>query len=113
VEGLVLAGGLAADLPAMMGGDKAKAEGFFKRALEIDPRLTGGRIELARLYISAKRWPDAQRELQSIVDETAATDLPRWTVRDRPRARAMLTELRDRGRIPAAPAPAPGPSQSP
>jgi tetratricopeptide (TPR) repeat protein len=110
-EGLILAGGLAAEMPVFMGGDRAKAETLFKRALELDPRLTGGRIELAKLYISTRRWTDAQRELQSIVDETAATDVPRWTVSDRPRARAMLADLRDRGRVPTVPATAP--SQSP
>jgi tetratricopeptide (TPR) repeat protein len=109
VEGLMLAGGLAADLPAMMGGDKTKAEGFFKRALEVDPHQTGARIELARLYIANKRWLDAQRELQSVIDEPAASNMPRWTTSDRPRARTLLAELRDRGRIPGPPAP----SQSP
>ena len=109
VEGLILAGGLAADLPAMMGGDKTKAEGYFKRALELDPRQTGARIELARLYIANKRWLDAQRELQGVIDEPAATNMPRWATSDRPRARTLLAELRDRGRIPAPPAP----SQSP
>jgi len=109
VEGLVLAGGLAAQMPVFMGGDRGKAETLLKRALEIDPRLTGGRLQLARLYIATKRWPDAERELQSIVDEASATDLPGWTMSDRPRAKALLTELRDRGRIPGATAP----SQSP
>jgi len=113
VEGLILAGGLAADLPAMMGGDKAKAEGFFKRALEVDPHQTGARIQLARLYIASKRWLDAQRELQRVIDEPAATNMPRWAMSDRPRARTLLTELRDRGRIPAATGPAPAPSQAP
>src|SRR4030095_7804773 len=37
VEGLILAGGLAADLPAMMGGDKTKAEGFFKAGAQDRP----------------------------------------------------------------------------
>jgi hypothetical protein len=110
-EGLILAGGLAAEMPVFMGGDRAKGEALFKRALEIDPRFTGGRIELAKLYIATRRWSDAQRELQRIVDEPAATDVPRWTVNDRPRARAMLADLRDRGRIPAVPATAP--SESP
>jgi tetratricopeptide (TPR) repeat protein len=109
VEGLILAGGLAADLPAMMGGDKTKAEGYFKRALELDPRQTGARIELARLYITNKRWIDAQRELQGVIDEPAATNMPRWATSDRPRARTLLAELRERGRIPGPPAP----SQSP
>jgi tetratricopeptide (TPR) repeat protein len=111
VEGLILAGGLAAEMPIFMGGDRAKAETLFKRALELDPRLTGGRFELAKLYVATRRWTDAQRELQSIVDEAAATDVPRWTVSDRPRARAMLADLRERGRIPSVPATAP--SQSP
>ena len=109
VEGLVLAGGLAAQMPVFMGGDRGKAETLFKRALEIDPRLTGGRLQLAQLYMATKRWPDAQRELQSIVDEASPTDLAGWTMSDRPRAKALLTELRDRARIPTAPAP----SQSP
>jgi tetratricopeptide (TPR) repeat protein len=109
VEGLVLAGGLAAQMPVFMGGDRGKAETLFKRALEIDPRLTGGRLQLAQLYMATKRWPDAQRELQSIVDEASPTDLAGWTMSDRPRAKALLTELRDRGRVPTAPAP----SQSP
>jgi tetratricopeptide (TPR) repeat protein len=107
VEGLVLAGGLAAQMPVFMGGDRGRAETLFKRALELDPHLTGGRIELARLYISTKRWLDAQRELQSVVDEPAATDLPGWTASDRPRAKVLLAELRDRGRIPGAPAQSP------
>jgi predicted Zn-dependent protease len=102
VEGLILAGGLAAELPALMGGDRAKAEALFKRALETDPRQTGGRLELARLYLATKRWRDAERELTRVVDEPAPTDLPRWTVSDRPRARALLAELADRGRAPTA-----------
>ena len=52
VEGLVLAGGLAAQMPVFMGGDRGKAETLFKRALEIDPRLTGGRMQLAQLYMA-------------------------------------------------------------
>ena len=103
----ILAGGLAAEMPVFIGGDRAKAEALFKRALEVDPHFTGGRIELARLYIASRRWGEAQRELQSVVNETAATDLPRWTVSDRPRARAMLADLRDRGRIPGVPSQSP------
>jgi thioredoxin-like negative regulator of GroEL len=107
VEGLILAGGLAAELPALMGGDRVKAEALFKRALEADPHQTGGRLELARLYLATKRWRDAERELTRVVDEPAATDLPRWTVSDRPRARALLAELSDRGRVPTSPREAP------
>jgi hypothetical protein len=40
------------------------------------------------------------------VDERAPTDLPRWTVSERPRASGLLAELYARGRVPA-------PSQAP
>src|SRR3990170_4875806 len=109
VEGLILAGGLAAELPGFMGGDRVKAEALFTRALEADPHQTGGRLELARLYLGARRWRDAERELSRVVDEPAATDLPRWTVSERPRARALLSELSDRGTVTATPAPTQAP----
>jgi tetratricopeptide (TPR) repeat protein len=106
VDGLILAGGLAAEVPGFMGGDRARAEMLFKRALQADPHQTGGRLELARLYVNTRRWHEAHRELQRIVDEPTPTDLPRWTLNDRPRARAMLTEIYQRGRVTA-------PGQSP
>ena len=99
VDGLILAGGLAAAVPGFMGGDRTRAERLFKRALSADPRQTGGRLELARLYVATRRWSDAWRELQRIVDERAPTDLPRWTMSDLPSARAMLAELSQRGRV--------------
>ena len=104
-EGLVLAGALAAEMPAFMGGDRVKAEALFKRALEVDPRLTGGRLELARLYIATRRYRDAERELRAVLGETAPTNRPRWTVSERPRARTLLADLQERGRIPVAPVP--------
>jgi tetratricopeptide (TPR) repeat protein len=103
VDGLILAASLAAEMPGFLGGDRARAEALFKRALELDPHQTGGRLELARLYIATRRWRDAQRELQRIVEEPAPKDVPRWTVSEVPRARALLTELYGRGRITGAP----------
>jgi tetratricopeptide (TPR) repeat protein len=103
VEGLILAGGLAAGLPHFMGGDRAKAETLFGHALDLDPHQTGGRLELARLYASERRWVDAARELHAVMDEPAPTDRSRWVMSDMPRARTMLFELRERGRVPAIP----------
>jgi len=97
VDGLILAGGLAAELPGFMGGDRAKAESYFTRALELDPHKTGGRLELARLYMATRRWTDARRELERILSEPAPSDLPRWTISEIPRARALLAELGTRG----------------
>jgi tetratricopeptide (TPR) repeat protein len=99
VEGLILSAALAAEMPGFLGGDRKRAEALFKRALEIEPRQTGGRLELARLYMSARRWAEARRELERVVDESEPTDLPRWVVSERPRARALLAELPDGGRL--------------
>ena len=99
VDGLILAAGLAAEVPGFMGGDRARAEMLFKQALETDPHQTGGRLELARLYITTRRWSEAQRELQRVIDERSPSDPPRWTLHDRPRARTLLTELHQRGRV--------------
>src|SRR5262249_34218051 len=106
VEGLLLAGSLAAELPGVLGGDAARAATLPTRALELDPHHTGGRLELARFYLASRRWRDAQRELQRVVNEPAPTDLPRWTVSERLRASRLLAELYARGRVPA-------PSQAP
>ena len=93
VEGHTLAGGLAAELPAMLGGDRALAETHFRRALQADPRRTGTRLELARLYIATRRYTDAHRELEQVAGETAPSDLPYWTLSDGPRARALLASI--------------------
>jgi tetratricopeptide (TPR) repeat protein len=102
MEGHTLAGGLAAELPAMLGGDRSRAEAHFRKALEADPRRTGTRVELARLYIATRRYADAERELERVVDEPAPSDLPYWTLSDRPRARALLAALPP-ARIPESP----------
>ena len=106
VEGLILSAALAAEMPGFLGGDRKRAEALFKRALEIEPRQTGGRLELARLYMGARRWAEARQELERVINESEPTDLPRWVVSERPRARALLAELPDRGRVSA-------PTQSP
>lgn len=98
VDGLILAGGILANVPRLMGGDRTKAEANFRRALELDPHKTGARLELAELYLELRRANEARIELQRIVDEPAATDLPRWTVSEAPRARALLAELAARDR---------------
>jgi tetratricopeptide (TPR) repeat protein len=102
VEGHTLAGGLAAELPSVLGGDRARAEEHFRKALDADPRRTGARVELARLYIATRRYADAERELARVVAEPAPSDLPYWTLSDRPRARALLAGLPP-SRIPESP----------
>jgi tetratricopeptide (TPR) repeat protein len=105
VDAIVLAGGILANVPRLMGGDRAKAEAHFKRALELDPHKTSARIELADLYMDTKRWAEARQELQRIVNETAPTDLPRWTVTEVPQARRLLVEIANREPRPAGQSP--------
>ena len=105
VDGLILAGGILANVPRLMGGDRSKAEAHFRRALELDPHKTGARIELAELYIELRRWNDARTELQRILDERTPTDLPRWTVTEEPRARGLLADIVARDPRPGSQAP--------
>lgn len=102
VEGHTLAGGLAAELPTVLGGDRSRAEEHFRKALDADPRRTGTRVELARLYIATRRYADAERELERVVRESAPSDVPYWTLSDRPRARTLLASLPS-PRIPESP----------
>jgi len=96
VRGHALAGNLYFELPAMLGGDRKKAEEHFRTALQVDPHFTVLRIDLARLLVAEGRVADARRELERVVNETAPTSVADWTMRDRPRARTRLDELRDR-----------------
>ena len=96
IEGHIMAGSLHRELPTALGGDRAEAERHFKTARMLDPHLTGVRIELAQLYLNTGRVAEARQELQGVLDETAPTDRPRWTLKEAPRARMMLESLRDK-----------------
>jgi len=91
-----LAGNIFLEVPWLVGGDRAKAEEHFKKALEIDPRFTVARVDLARVYIAEERWADARRELERVVTERAPSIVADWTVKDLPRARKLLESIRDK-----------------
>ncbi len=94
VEGHVMAGSLNREVPAILGGDRAKAEEHFNTARKLAPHLTGARMELAKLYIKMDRLAEARRELQAVLDEPAPTDRSRWELTEVPQARHMLRSLR-------------------
>jgi len=96
VRAHVLAGNVFLEVPGFAGGDRVKAEEHFKKALEVDPRFTGARLDLARVYIADTRYADARRELQRVVNETTPTIVADWTVKDAPRARKLLESIKDR-----------------
>jgi tetratricopeptide (TPR) repeat protein len=96
VRAHALAGNVAMEVPRLAGGDRARAETHFKRGLEIDPRFTVLRVDLARLYIGDGRYADARQELRRVLEERAPRIVADWTVKDVPRARALLESIRDK-----------------
>lgn len=96
VRGHALAGNVYMEVPRLAGGDRVRAESHFKKGLEIDPRFTVLRVDLARLYIGDGRYPAAREELARVIDERAPTIVADWTVKDVPRARALLESIRDK-----------------
>lgn len=96
VRAHALAGNVFLEVPGFAGGDRAKAEEHFKKALEVDPRFTGARLDLARVYIADTRYADARRELQRVINQTSPTIVADWTVKDAPRARKLLESIKDR-----------------
>ncbi len=91
-----VAGSVSFEVPGIAGGDRAKAEEHYKKALELDPHYTLARLDLARLLIATDRYAEARRQLQRVVAETSPTNLADWTVRDVLRARQLLESIKDR-----------------
>lgn len=94
IEAHVMAGSIDRELPVLLGGDRRASEAHFKTAQRLDPRLTGVRVELARLYINMGRYAEAREQLQSVLDEKAPTDRPRWTLKELPQTRQLLESIR-------------------
>jgi tetratricopeptide (TPR) repeat protein len=96
VRAHILAGNVLLEVPGFVGGDRVKAEEHLKKALEIDPRFTNARVDLARVYIADARYADARRELQRVVNEKSPSVIADWVVKDVPRARKLLESIKDR-----------------
>lgn len=95
IRGHALAGNVFFEVPGLLGGDRKKAEEHYRKALEIDPRYTVVRVDLARLLIATGRPAEARRELTRVIDERAPFDLAGWTLKDVPRARRLLDSIKD------------------
>jgi tetratricopeptide (TPR) repeat protein len=96
VPGLRLAGSVSFQTPEFVGGSKTKAEAHFKKGLEIDPRFTGIRVDLAKLYIAAARYAEARQELQRVLEEPSPTYASEWKVKDVGQARRLLASINDK-----------------
>jgi tetratricopeptide (TPR) repeat protein len=97
VAGLALAGSFYLETPGFLGGDLARAEAYEKKALALDPHFTRARVELAKVLIEQRRYPEARRELQQVVDEGQPTYVADWVIRHRPTAQRLLTQIQGGG----------------
>lgn len=94
LRALALSGNVFLEVPGLFGGDRAKAEQQFRKALEIDPHFTVARVDLARALMAGARYAEARQELQRVVDERAPNSIADWTAKDLPRARQLIESLK-------------------
>jgi tetratricopeptide (TPR) repeat protein len=97
-EALQLMGGLLAQLPRLLGGDRDAAQTYLERAVAIDGNFTNARIQLARLYIARGRVAAARHQLEAVVDARHPHYPYAWRRRFRPEAQQLLETLGDRPR---------------
>jgi tetratricopeptide (TPR) repeat protein len=81
------------EVPALLGGDRARAEEHWKKGIELDPHYTLLRVDYARFLVAAGRRDEARRQLQRVLDEKTPRFPADWTVKDVPRARELLGGL--------------------
>jgi tetratricopeptide (TPR) repeat protein len=89
-----LAGNVYYEVPALLGGDLAKAEEMFRTGLGQDPHYTLMRVGLGKTLIKRGRRDEARRELTAVLEERAPRNPADWTVKDVPEARKLLDRLR-------------------
>jgi tetratricopeptide (TPR) repeat protein len=93
-----LAGGVDYEVPAFLGGSLERAEQWYRKGLELDPRFTALRIGLARVLLKRGQTADAQRELRAVLEEKEPTLRADWTMKDVRVARTMLGTIEEERR---------------
>jgi tetratricopeptide (TPR) repeat protein len=91
-----LAGHMFYEVPGLLGGDLKKAEEMFRKGLEQDPRFTAMRVGLGKALIKLGRITEAQRELQTVLDEKAPSNPADWAMRDARETRELLEALKSK-----------------
>jgi tetratricopeptide (TPR) repeat protein len=81
------------ELPGFVGGNLAKSEGYFKKAIECDPNYTLPRLDLAKVYVRQKRWPAARAQLDSLLATAEPTYPADAELDDKPEARGLLEQI--------------------
>ncbi len=88
-----LAGNVYYEVPALLGGDLAKAEAMFRTGLAQDPRYTVLRVGLGKTLIKRGHREEARRELTAVLEERAPRNPADWKMKDAPEARRLLERL--------------------
>ncbi len=83
------------ELPGIVGGDDDKSEELLLEVLKRDPKFTPAMVTLGNLYIDQKRYPEARKWLQKVLDTpTKASSIPqdhwRFNVPDAKKALASI-----------------------
>jgi tetratricopeptide (TPR) repeat protein len=88
-----LAGNVYYEVPELLGGDLARAEELFRTGLSKDPRDTGIRLGLGKTLVKRRRYGEARRELQAVLDEKTPRNPADWAVKDTKAARELLDTI--------------------
>jgi tetratricopeptide (TPR) repeat protein len=88
-DALASKGGLARQLPRLLGGSLTKAERYLREAIAVDPNAVGARIELARTYRDMGREADAV----PLLEKAATIAQQQGKIRELGEARALLAQL--------------------
>ncbi|TAJ24122.1 MAG: tetratricopeptide repeat protein [Nitrospirae bacterium] len=94
VAALHMAGMMLEELPQFMGGNRAVALDYLKRAATIDPNYSHVRLDLAKMYLKRRDPESAKRELLAILSMDQPSDAYPWAHRYRPEAERLLTSLK-------------------
>jgi tetratricopeptide (TPR) repeat protein len=89
-----LAGNFYAEVPGLFGGDSEKAEEYFKKGIELDPRQTAIRVDYAKFLIKRGRHDEARRQLRRVLDEKNPANPADWAAKHKPKARELLDSLK-------------------
>jgi tetratricopeptide (TPR) repeat protein len=91
-----LAGNVDMEVPPLFGGSLERAEEHFRKALKTDPRLTGIRVDLARLLVKRGRYEEARKELQRVLSEKEPRYYADWAVKHSKKAKEILDSIKDK-----------------
>jgi hypothetical protein len=94
-QALQFLGGLLAELPWLLGGNKDQAQAYLEKAIHIDGNYTNARILLAKLLIKQNRIAEARQQLTAVVQAQHPHYPYTWAKTFRPLAQSMLDNLKN------------------